>query len=65
MSPSKSGIPVPLFDLKVLDGVCRLRCKTFKSAALACEIMRSILVGEKQRAKIYRRRLSPTSGFPS
>ena len=35
MGTSKSTIPVPVFHLKFLDGICRLRCRNFKWAALA------------------------------
>jgi hypothetical protein len=35
MGTSKSMILVPLLHLKFLDGICRLRCRNFKWAALA------------------------------
>jgi hypothetical protein len=35
MGTSKFMIPVPLFDLKFLDRMCRLHRRNFKSAALA------------------------------
>jgi len=34
MGTSKSRFLVPLFHLKFLDGICRLRCRNFKWAAL-------------------------------
>src|SRR4051794_4596437 len=39
MGTSKFMIPVPLFDLKSLGSFRRLRCRDFKSAALALDII--------------------------
>jgi hypothetical protein len=47
MGTGKPMILVPLFHLKFLDKICRLWCKNFKWAALACATKASGLLASE------------------